>query len=148
VTALKKKLLVIDFNPEVIKSLINKKIPCIYGDVSDSEILERLNLKDIQMLISTVPEKNNNLLLIRKTKEANSKAIVFVTATQIDDALELYKAGADYVILPHFLGGEHASLLIESCTKDFKSIIAAKLAHIKELHYRKVIGHEHPLHNK
>lgn len=139
-----KKLLVIDYNPEVIKDLTNKKIPCIYGDVGDLEILERSNLKMIEALISTVPDKHTNLLLIKEVKNINKKAVLIVTANQIDDALELYEAGADYVILPHFLGGEHVALLLEDFSKDARRIIKTRLSHIKELHHRKRLGHEHP----
>ena len=145
---LKKKLLVVDFNPEVVVELIKDRIPCVYGDVGDSEILERINLKGAEMVISTVPIKRDNLLLIRKTKEKNKKAIIFVTSTQIKDALKLYDAGADYVIMPHFLGGEHASLLIEDFTSDINSIIKTKIRHIEELKNRKSLGHEHPAHHK
>jgi voltage-gated potassium channel Kch len=144
---LKKKLLVVDFNPEIIRKLINKKIPCIYGDIGDVEVLERLNLKEAQMVISTVPTKRDNLLLIKKTKEQNKKALVFVTSSQVEDALKLYDAGADYVILPHFLGGEHVSLLIEDFTVDIKKIIETKVNHIKELKKRRALGHEHPPHH-
>jgi len=145
---LKKKLLVVDFNPEVIGELIKEKVPCIYGDVGDSEILERINLKGAKMVISTVPIKRDNLLLIKKTKEQNKKAMIFVTSTQIKNALDLYDAGADYVILPHFLGGEHVSLLIEDFTSDINSIIQTKIEHIEDLKKRRTLGHEHPAHHK
>lgn len=145
---LKKKLLVVDFNPEVIGELIKEKVPCIYGDIGDSEILERINLKGAEMVISTVPIKRDNLLLIKKTKEQNKKAMIFVTSTQIKNALDLYDAGADYVILPHFLGGEHVSLLIEDFTSDINSIIKTKINHIEDLKKRRTLGHEHPAHHK
>ena len=142
---MKKKLLVVDFNPEVIRKLIDEKIPCIYGDVGDLEILERINLRTASMVISTVPKKRDNLLLIKKTKEENKKTLVFVTTSHIENALKLYDAGADYVVLPHFLGGEHVSLLIENFTEDINKIIETKVSHIKELKKRRILGHEHPV---
>ncbi len=147
---LRKKLLVIDFNPEVIRKFIDDKVPCIYGDVGDIEVIERMNLKYAKMVISTVPTKTDNLLLIRQAKKENRNIIVFVTANHVDEALELYDAGADYVILPHFLGGDHVSLLLEDFTEDLTKIIKTKIEHIKELHKRKSLGHKHPankLHN-
>ena len=60
-----------------------------------------------------------------------------MTASTIDDALQLYEAGADYVILPHFLGGEHASLILEETSSNIDSLIQRKLEHIRELHFRK-----------
>ncbi len=145
---LKKNLLVVDFNPEVIKDLIKHKIPSIYGDVGDIEVLERLNFKKVKMAISTVPTKRDNMLLIRAAKKENKKIAVFVTADHIKEALELYDAGADYVVLPHFLGGEHLSLLIEDFTEDISRMIEHKINHIKELKERHTLGHEHPQHEK
>ena len=145
---LKKSLLIVDFNPEVIKQLIEKKIPSIYGDVGDIEVLERLNFKKAKMIISTIPTKSDNMLLIRTAKKENKKITIFVTANQIKEALDFYDAGADYVVLPHFLGGEHLSLLIEDFTEDINKMIEHKLKHIKELKERHALGHEHPRHEK
>ncbi|MCK5283452.1 MAG: cation:proton antiporter [Nanoarchaeota archaeon] len=144
---LKKKLLVVDFNPEVIKKLIKENIHCIYGDIGDIEILERIRLNQIAMVISTSPDKRDNSLLIKKTKETNKKAIVFVTAYKVEDALELYDAGADYVILPHFLGGDHVSILIEQFGNDMDKMIRNKFGHIEELKNRQTLGHDKVQHN-
>ncbi|OIO63190.1 hypothetical protein COY26_02085 [Candidatus Woesearchaeota archaeon CG_4_10_14_0_2_um_filter_33_10] len=142
---IKKSLLIVDFNPDVIKRLIAGKIPCMYGDVGDSEVLERLELNKAEMVISTVPEEQDNLLLIKKTKDVNKKALIFVTANQVEEALKLYDAGADYVILPHLLGGEHVSILLEDFTGNINKILETKLKHIDELHQRRKLGSEHPM---
>ncbi len=144
---LKKDVLVVDYNPEIIKKLIREKIPCIYGDTGDIEILERLNLRHAYMIISTVPDKADNMLLIKKTRQVNKRAILIVTANQLEDALKLYDAGADYVIMPHFLGGEHVSVMVEDFTDNVKKIIETKVKHIEELKHRQSLGHEHPKHH-
>jgi voltage-gated potassium channel Kch len=145
--SLRKKILVVDFNPEVIKKMIKQNIPSIYGDVGDIDLLGRLNIKSAKMIISTVPTEQDNILLIREARRLNKDIIIYVTANHIEEALSLYDAGADYVILPHFLGGEHVSLLIDAFTGDLNRIIENKLNHIKELKTRKDLGHEHPTHN-
>ena len=145
VQKMEKSLLIVDFNPDVIKRLIAGKVPCIYGDVADSEILDRLCLNKAEMVISTIPEEQDNLLLIKKTKDVNKKALIFVTANQVEEALILYDAGADYVILPHLLGGDHVSILLEDFTGDINKILETKLKHINELHKRRKLGSEHPM---
>ena len=65
-----------------------------------------------------------------------------MTANQIDDALILYEQGADYIILPHFLGGEHASMLLERIIREPNIILTNKLQHIEELSKRKELGHD------
>lgn len=140
----KKNFIVVDYNPEVIRELVSKKIPCLYGDIGDTEILNRLDLKDANMIISTVPEKEDSAMVIRKTKSVNKKAVIMVTALHVKDALELYKMGADYVIMPHFLGGERMSLFLEEMKGDFKKILNYKVKHVKELKHRHSLGNKHP----
>ena len=144
---MKKRVLIVDFNPETIKNLIKEKVPALYGDVGDIEILERLKFKKARMVISTIPTEMDNKLLIKIAKKENPSIVVFVTASQINEALELYDAGADYVVLPHFLGGEHLSLLMEDFTGNMGKIIEHKIEHIKELKERHSLGHEHPTHH-
>ena len=83
-------------------------------------------------------------MLIRKTRTVNQRAKIFVTANEIEEALRLYKAGADYVILPHFLGGEHVGDIISKNRDKRIDLKEEKIAHIKHLEQRKDIGHEHP----
>ncbi len=143
----KNEVLVVDFNPEIIDSLAKQNYHCLYGDVTDDEIIERMQLNKIELLISTVPEMKDNLLLIRKVTAANRRAKVMVTASDIDDALRLYDAGADYVILPHFLGGEHVSKLVNQVSRNAVQLHEEKKKHLAHLHERKRLGHNHPMHH-
>ena len=52
-------------------------------------------------------------MLIDAVKHRNKEAIIIVNAQQINEGPELYKRGADYVIMPHFLGGEYVSQIIK-----------------------------------
>jgi len=140
---LNKKVLVVDYDPEVIAKMEAAGIPALYGDVGDAEVIERMDLKNKKMLISTVPDKQDNILLLKKLKEKKPSAIAIVTGGSIEDALELYKAGADYVLMPHFLGGEHVSHLVQEF-ENLTNVKTTKLNHIKELQLRKQLGHEHP----
>ena len=143
---IKSNVLVIDHNPEVIKELEDKKINCIYGDVSDLEFLDELNYSNVKMVVSTVPDLEISIDLVEKINSINKKIIVIVTAHQIEDALKLYEEGATYVILPHFLGGEHVSHLISKFKFNYDKFFTEKINHINEIEKRKDMGHEHPKH--
>lgn len=134
---IKKDFVVVEYNPDIIKSLINRKIPCIYGDLNDPEVLDSLNFSEVEMVISTVPDVSANLIVIHEVRKRKRNANVILTAYSIEDALDLYKAGADYVIVPHLLGGEHVSLMLENIGNDFDELVKTKLRHINELHLRK-----------
>lgn len=145
---IKKKFLVIDYNPETIIKLAKEGFDCKYGDASDSELLNELNFSKIKMVVSTIHNPDTNLLLISKIMESNKKAIITVVSHQIDEAIELYNAGATYVLMPHFLGGHHVSTMIEEHGLKLNKFLEEKVAHIEHLKKRKEIGHEHPGHEK
>ncbi|MFC2016584.1 cation:proton antiporter [Chloroflexota bacterium] len=145
---IKKKFLVIDYNPETIIKLAKQGFDCKYGDVADSELLNELNFSKIKMVVSTIHNLDTNLLLINKIRETNKKAIITVVSHQIDEAMKLYDAGATYVLMPHFLGGHHVSTMIEEHGLNLNKFLKEKVAHIEHLRKRKEIGHEHPAHEK
>ncbi|MBW2975506.1 cation:proton antiporter [Candidatus Woesearchaeota archaeon] len=141
---LKKRFLVVDHNPGAIISLAKEGVDCRYGDVSDAELLGELSLSKAKLLVSTISDFDTNLFLINKIKELNKKAIIVVVSQQIDEAIELYKRGASYIIMPHFLGGYHASTLIEKHGLNFNKFLKEKIGHLEHLKVRKEKGHEHP----
>lgn len=141
---LKRNYIIIDFNPETIKTLVSKKINCVYGDISDTEFLQGLRLDKAKLIVSTVPETEANMLLLNLIRGKNKNNIIIVTARQINEALELYKNGADYVIMPHFLGGDYTAKLIEKFKTNKKSYKKEKKWQIENLIERLEEGHEHP----
>jgi Kef-type K+ transport system membrane component KefB len=142
----KKNVLVVDYNPEIIARMVKEEYHCIYGEVSDDEIIDRMNLSHIKLLISTVPNTKDNLFLIHKVRSVNKRAKVFVTASDVDESLKLYEAGANYVILPHFLGGEHAAHMIDKHRQNKIDLKIERKRHIAHLKERKKIGHGGPHH--
>ncbi|MBI2134503.1 cation:proton antiporter [Candidatus Woesearchaeota archaeon] len=144
---LRKKFLVVDYNPEIVINLAKEGVDCKYGDASDSELLNELNLNKAKAVISTIPDIDTNLLLINKIKESNGKAIIIVVAHRIEDALKVYEEGATYVIMPHFLGGKHASVLLEKYGFNINKFLKEKIMHLEHLKRRKDLGHEHPTHD-
>jgi len=141
---LKKSYLVVDFNPDVVKDLTHFKIPSLYGDAFDLELLEDLPLDKIKIAVSTIPEIETNRLLLQTIKEVNKKAIIILRAHTIEDALKLYKAGANYVLTPHFLGGEYLAKMLKHSGTDKKDYEAEKRKHIRLLDNFKKKGFKHP----
>lgn len=133
-----KKFVVVDHNPEIIKKLIKRKIHCLYGDLEDMEVLEKVGLKDCKMVISTVPDEDDSMLLLQRTKGANPDAIVFVTAKTIEHAIKFYREGADFIIHLKLLGGKEASQRLEAALKEGKrGLLKKKLKEIELLEKKK-----------
>ena len=130
---IKKRVLVVDVDPSITKNLTKQEVPNIYGDMADPDILNRINLKEISLAISTVPDKLDNLYIIEKIKNANPKAMIFVTADFIADALELYKKGADYVVLPQVAAGEDCISLLKDLVTKKETLGKTRKSHIEHL---------------
>lgn len=139
-----KNFLVVDYNPKVVTDLKNKGINAIYGDGDDSEFLEDLRIAKASVIVSTIPEKETNKLILDILERNKAKPIILLTARQIEDALELYNAGASYVILPHFLGGEYTAKLIETAKKNEQIYGKERKKELKNLKERLIEGHKHP----
>jgi len=103
--------------------------------------MERIHLNEVKMVISTVPDMETNRIILSKLKEVNKSAIVILTAYGVEESLELYEMGADYVILPHLLGGNHMSLMIEQFDNDIKHLLNHKRKHLRELKERIKLKH-------
>ncbi|MEK6928778.1 MAG: cation:proton antiporter family protein [Nanoarchaeota archaeon] len=134
--ALKKinsKLLIVDYNPKVILSLAKEGLNCVYGDAGDKDFLSQFDLSKAKLIISTVPGQDSNLTIRDKLKEIHSKAAFIATAEQPRNAVTLYEAGIDYVLIPHHLSGEYASHIISKYAIDRKKYKELGKIHIREL---------------
>ncbi len=98
--------MVLDFNPRQVEALQEERIPVIYGDMSDPEVLEELSLNKAKMIISTCPDVHDNKVLLEDLKTRKINAPTIVRAHNIKNAISLYKAGADFVIIPDILAGD------------------------------------------
>lgn len=108
----REKILIVDFDPEVVARLKSEGFEVIYADASDSEIYDRIGLGKAKMIISTLKDIKDNLTLLAEVKKRKAKVSVVVDAESVEDAADLYRAGATYVIFPHFVGGLHLSDLV------------------------------------
>ena len=142
--SIRKSYLVVDFDPDVIDNLTKLKIPAVYGDAFDEELLQELPLKKTKIVISTIPDCETNLLLIETIKKINPNIIIIVRAHQISEAMELYKEGATYVLTPHFLGGEYVAKMIRELKTNDKEYKTEKDKHIEMLKEIEKKGHKHP----
>ena len=109
----KEKIIVVDFDPDIVRKLEALGIPVIFGDITDPEIHERIQLDKAKLVISTVPDVEDNLTLLHSLDLTNKKAKIVVVAIEDHDAKALYKAGADYVVLPHLTGGRYLARMMK-----------------------------------
>ncbi len=120
----REKILIVDFDPEVVERLKNEGADVIYADASDTDVYDQLNLSKAKMVISTLKDIKDNLVMLSEINKRKSKVSIVVDAESVEDAVDLYKAGATYVIFPHFVGGLHLGDLVRKGVRekgDFES---------------------------
>jgi len=105
--------LIIDHNPGNVQSLEKEGFDIQYGDLTNIELIESLNLSGTKIIISTIDDPDSNILLFESVRKVNPDAIMIATTNADENALLLYDTGFDYVIMPHLLGSQHAASLFE-----------------------------------
>ncbi|HCB52160.1 TPA: hypothetical protein DEP21_06440 [Patescibacteria group bacterium] len=117
----------------MIKHLQQLELPCIYGDVGDMDFLEELNIKSTRMIISSIKKFDENMILLKTMKEKNKNLIIILVSNHVQEAVKLYEQGADYVILPHYIGVDHTSLMLEEYGFDINKFLDNKKYHLHAL---------------
>jgi len=110
---MKVRFAVVDFNPESIRKLEKRNIPAFFGDAADVEFLETLPLDKAKLIVLTIPEVDDQNTLMRHVRQNDGKAILIGNLYHPVHLDDMYKAGANYVMMPHLLGGSWMSNILQ-----------------------------------
>lgn len=128
-----KKYVVVDYNPSVIELLERQRVPFVYGDATDVELLRELGIKTSHLVVSTITDFSTNQQLVRYIHRANPKAIIVCHADNYEEATTLYRQGATYVMLPHYIGSEKISAFIKKHGANQKAFSDYRQKHLLNL---------------
>lgn len=106
---MKQDFVVVDYDPEVIEDLERKHIDFLYGDATDHELLADIDMEKTKLVVNTIADHFVNKTLVRYIRRHNKSTVIVCYSGDHSDAAELYRLGATYVVLPHFLGSEQLS---------------------------------------
>lgn len=131
-------VVVVDFDPDVVKTLERAKIQVIYGDISDPDIFQKACVPEAKMVISTVFDHEDSRALLSEIKNISHKVPTIVTSAESAAALEFYREGASYVIVPRILSSHLIERFLTS--EKIEELLDGSLRkeHIEELANRKV----------
>ncbi len=124
---------VIDHNPELVQELEERPGEYIFADASNSEVYKHLFHHELKMVITTTRDLEDDLLIISEVQTYNPDIIIVAVSNHVQQALTLYEAWADYVIMPEALWAKHATALVEEIWFDSEKFIQEKVQHVKEL---------------
>ncbi|OGF26298.1 hypothetical protein A2303_03820 [Candidatus Falkowbacteria bacterium RIFOXYB2_FULL_47_14] len=132
---------VVDFDPHALEKLQNRRIPHFFGDATDVEFLDELPLSSAKMIISTLPNTEVQNILVKHVRLCNSKALVIASLSHSALLQELYKAGADYIMMPHLVGGQWLADILKN--RPWNRVTFEKLCRDQkeEMRLRFTLGH-------
>ena len=99
------KIALVDYDPDAAKRMRDKNISLFFGDASDIEFIENLPMASSKLVVITIPALDDQLTVIQHIRQSRSETFIIANAYQYSEIKQLYDAGADYVMMPHLVGG-------------------------------------------
>jgi Kef-type K+ transport system membrane component KefB len=132
---------VVDFNPNVFRTLVDRGLHVIYGDISNVDTLVHAGVGKAEIIILSVPDSllkgANNERLVRHVRTLNPTARIVATADLLSDVEDLYAAGADYVTVTRLSDAHELFTVIEAADAglldDKRAEMDARLSERKEV---------------
>lgn len=108
-------MLVIEGDAERITNLNQRNIPTLYGDASNSEVINHAYLEHASALVVTIPDETSAELIVTAARDLNPNLPIVARAATEDGVQMLSNQGANRTIHPELEGGlemVHHTLLI------------------------------------
>ena len=131
------KILVIDFNPTVLRELRRKNIKCVYGDIAHADTLRHAGVEHAQLVVSSITDDvlrgTSNLRLMNSVHTHAPNARVVLTSDHIPQALRFYEEGADFVFVPRlYSAAACARILRKGLNGGFEEIRSQAIQHLSQ----------------
>lgn len=131
------KILVIDFNPTVLRELRRKSIKCVYGDIAHADTLRHAGVEHAELVVSSITDDilrgTSNLRLMKSVQTTAPNARVVLTTEHIPQALNFYEEGADFVFIPRlYSAAACARILRKGLNGGFEEIRSQAIEHLSQ----------------
>ena len=107
-----KEYVVIERNKNLIEKLDTEEILNVEGDATTDEILIKAGIKRAKNLITALSSDADNLFVVLSARQLNKDCTIISRASKESSYSKLKIAGADNVIMPDKLGGNHMASLV------------------------------------
>jgi len=107
-----KPFVVIERDKELIEKYKDDGIPFVYGNANEDETLIEAGIERAETLISALPSDADNLFVVLSARQINKTMTIISRASQETSYNKLKLAGANNVILPDIIGGDHMASLV------------------------------------
>ncbi|MBI3976899.1 MAG: cation:proton antiporter [Chloroflexi bacterium] len=99
------KYVVVDYDPHVIADLRRRRVPCIYGDAGNAEVLAAADLKRARVLVIAVADPISTINAVNYARLVQPRLDIVVRASRHAELHLLRSLGANEVVEPEFEAG-------------------------------------------
>ena len=110
--AYKKQFVIIEKDEEVLERFADDRLLFVQGNASEDEVLIKAGIEKASTLICALPSDADNLFIVLSARQINPKLKIISRATEETSYQKLKLAGADNVIMPDKIGGDHMASLV------------------------------------
>lgn len=110
--AFKRPFVIIERDKEIIDKFKSELFPFVYGNANEDEILLQAGIDRASTLISALPSDADNLFVVLSARQINASMRIISRASEEATYHKLKLAGANNVILPDKIGGDHMASLV------------------------------------
>lgn len=110
--AYKQPFVIIELNEEIVDRYSEDHLLFIHGNASEDEVLKKAGIEKASTLICALPRDADNLFIVLSARQINPKLKIISRATEESSYQKLKLAGADNVIMPDKIGGDHMASLV------------------------------------
>ncbi len=110
--AYNKPFVVIEMNEDIIDYHREDKVLFVHGNANEDQILEKAGITKASTLICALPSDADNLFVVLSARQINQDLKIISRASEETSYNKLKLAGADNVIMPDKIGGDHMASLI------------------------------------
>ena len=110
--AYKKSFVIIEKDKEVFDKFQSELVPFVLGNANEDEVLLKAGVHRADCLISALPNDADNLFVVLSARQINKNMNIISRASQETSYKKLKLAGANNVILPDRIGGDHMASLV------------------------------------
>lgn len=107
-----KDFVVIEQDHEIIEKEHEEGMLYVDGDATDDEILLKAGIERASALICALPKDADNLFVVLSARQINPKLKIISRATEETSYKKIKLAGADNIIMPDRIGGDHMASLV------------------------------------
>lgn len=93
------RLVVVDYDLNIVKDLRSRGVRSIYGDVQEKEVLEGAAIGEAGTVVVAIPDIKISKRVIRQVKEINPDIYIIARAHRHDDKEQMKREGASRVVL-------------------------------------------------